>query len=183
MLIASATSTDIAGLVRLVNRAYRGTAAAQGWTHEAALLDGQRVDAAMLAEDLARGVTVLMLRDTETRSADPLACVALERTATPGLWSLGMLSVDPAMQSRGFGDQMLAAGERHVGEAGGERLGISVIHTRDTLLAWYRRRGFVPTGGTAPFPYGDARFGMPLRPDLHFILLEKRLGVAPSGAR
>jgi hypothetical protein len=28
---------------------------------------------------------------------------------------------------------------------------------------------------TQPFPYGDQRFGRPLRNDLHFVLLEKDL--------
>jgi hypothetical protein len=29
------------------------------------------------------------------------------------------------------------------------------------------------TGETQPFPYGDERYGRPLRDDLHFVVLEK----------
>jgi hypothetical protein len=43
------------------------------------------------------------------------------------------------------------------------------------LIAWYRRRGYLATGEMAPFPYGDARFGLPVRDDLAFIVMEKRL--------
>ena len=30
-------------------------------------------------------------------------------------------------------------------------------------------------GKTEPFPYGDERFGVPQRNDLHFVILEKAL--------
>ncbi len=36
-------------------------------------------------------------------------------------------------------------------------------------------RGYLPTGETRPFPYGDERFGIPRRDDLVFVVLEKRL--------
>jgi hypothetical protein len=31
------------------------------------------------------------------------------------------------------------------------------------------------TGQTEPFPYGDERFGLPTRPDLEFVILDKAL--------
>ena len=47
---------------------------------------------------------------------------------------------------------------------------------------YYRRRGYQPTGVFKPFPYGDERFGIPLRDDLRFEVLEKPLqGAAPAG--
>jgi hypothetical protein len=52
---------------------------------------------------------------------------------------------------------------------------MTVIAQRAELIAWYERRGYRATGETAPFPYGDARFGEPLRPDLHFVVLRKAL--------
>lgn len=45
MNIRFATHDDIPALHDLVERAYRGDSARQGWTHEADLLDGQRTDA------------------------------------------------------------------------------------------------------------------------------------------
>ena len=53
-----------------------------------------------------------------------------------------------------------------------------VVNLREPLIAWYVRRGYHPTGETEPFPYGDDRFGTPLRGDLAFVVLEKRLGTA-----
>ncbi len=52
---------------------------------------------------------------------------------------------------------------------------MTVVHVRETLILWYQRRGYTLTGETKPFPYGDNRFGTPLRDDLHFVVLEKVL--------
>ena len=52
---------------------------------------------------------------------------------------------------------------------------MTVISIRDELVAWYERRGYHRTGVFKPFPYGDARFGIPTRDDLRFELLEKLL--------
>ena len=53
---------------------------------------------------------------------------------------------------------------------------MTVVNVRDTLIAWYRRRGYILTGEAEPFPYDDARFGVPKRDDLSFVVLRKRLG-------
>ena len=52
---------------------------------------------------------------------------------------------------------------------------MTVINIRNTLIAWYERRGYHRTAETRPFPYGDPRFGTPTRPDLAFVVLEKSL--------
>ena len=53
---------------------------------------------------------------------------------------------------------------------------LTVIAQRLELIAWYARRGYLPTGEHRPFPYGDARFGLPRRDDLVFDVLRKPLG-------
>ena len=50
-----------------------------------------------------------------------------------------------------------------------------MVHLRSALIEWYKRRGYVLTGETKPFPYGDTRFGIPKRDDLYFVVLQKRL--------
>lgn len=55
---------------------------------------------------------------------------------------------------------------------------MTVIDIRDELIAFYERRGYRRTGIFKPFPYGDERFGVPLRQDLRFEVLEKPLGGA-----
>jgi hypothetical protein len=52
---------------------------------------------------------------------------------------------------------------------------MTVIDLREELIAFYERRGYRRTGITKPFPYGDARFGLPKRGDLRFEVLEKLL--------
>jgi hypothetical protein len=52
---------------------------------------------------------------------------------------------------------------------------MTVISLRSSLIAWYERRGYRRTGESEPFPYGDERVGVPLRDDLHFVVLDKAL--------
>jgi ribosomal protein S18 acetylase RimI-like enzyme len=157
-----------------VNSAYRGESSRRGWTTEADYLDGQRTDAASLARDLAADpqARLLLLRDDD---ATLLGSVWLEPVGDGETWYLGMLTVRPDIQDRGLGRTLLEAAERAVREAGGSRVRMTVVSIRDTLIAWYQRRGYALTGETRPFPYEDQRFGEPRRPDLEFVVLEKRL--------
>jgi hypothetical protein len=43
------------------------------------------------------------------------------------------------------------------------------------LIDWYKRKGYKLTGETKSFPYHDQRFGIPLRQDLGFLILNKKL--------
>ena len=73
----------------------------------------------------------------------------------------------------------MAAAEEHARDAFGCRTNeMTVIEQRSELIEWYRRRGYHATGETEPFPYGNFRFGLPLRDDLRFSVLEKRLVVS-----
>ncbi len=49
MPVSQAIRTDVAELNNLVNSAYRGETSKQGWTTEANLLDGLRIDEETLA--------------------------------------------------------------------------------------------------------------------------------------
>jgi ribosomal protein S18 acetylase RimI-like enzyme len=167
------STAELPDIVRLVNAAYRGDGAKAGWTHEADYIAGQRIDLATLTEDLQTvGARVLAWRDAP--DGELLGCVWLE-PAGEEAWYLGMLTVRPDQQDRGLGRLVLEAAERHAAERGARRIGMTVVGVRDSLIAWYRRRGYVLTGEREPFPYGDARFGEPLRDDLDFVLLEKTL--------
>lgn len=88
----------------------------------------------------------------------------------------GMFAVAPHLQRHALGSALLAEAERVAHhEWGATALRMEVLAQRDELLAWYARRGYHPTGETAPFPYGDERFGVPRRGDLFFVVLEKCL--------
>ena len=87
-----------------------------------------------------------------------------------------MFSVRPDRQGCGLGGQLLREAERIARDdwhCHGMRM--TVIDVREELIAWYQRRGFARTGEHQPFPYGDARFGIPKRDDLRFEILYKPL--------
>lgn len=174
MLLVPATPVELPAIADLVNSAYRGESSRQGWTTEADYLGGQRTDAETLARDLAAQAGAVLLTLREVADGPLMGCVWLE-PAEAGVWYLGMLTVRPNLQDRRLGRTMLEAAERYVREQGANRVRMTVVHIRDTLIAWYERRGYVPTGARRPFPYADLRFGEPKREDLEFIVMEKAL--------
>ena len=90
-------------------------------------------------------------------------------------WYLGLFTVDPALQKQHLGRALLSAAEDFAKSHGARSMRMGVLNVRDALIAWYERRGYTRTGQTEPFPYGDDRFGKPLRDDLVFAILEKQL--------
>lgn len=168
-----ATPGDDVAVTALVESAYRGEASRAGWTTEADLIDGQRVDVDMVAQILADpAAVVLVLVDAD---GGPVACCELREGDGDGA-TFGMFAVSPTRQGAGLGDRLLRAAEQLViDEWGASSLRLSVIDLRTELIAWYQRRGYRPTGSVRPFPYGEERFGRPRRDDLHFMVMEKRL--------
>jgi ribosomal protein S18 acetylase RimI-like enzyme len=87
-----------------------------------------------------------------------------------------MLSVSPTLQGGGLGRRLVEAAHRTLADRfGSRRVRISVFPQRETLIGWYERLGYRRTGDTLPFPYGDSRFGLPKRDDLHFLVMEREL--------
>jgi ribosomal protein S18 acetylase RimI-like enzyme len=167
-----AQEADVETVVRLVESAYRGEASRAGWTTEADFLEGQRTDADDVVA-LVRGfpATRVLLAEHAGRV---VASVRVDDQGGAGY--VGMFAVTPTLQGRGIGTAVLAEAERVIRhELGRTRARMTVISIRDALIAWYERRGYVRTGETEPFPYGDRRFGIPLRDDLLFVVLEKHL--------
>jgi transcriptional regulator GlxA family with amidase domain len=172
---------DVDAVLALAHSAYRGEASRAGWTTEADLLDGQRTDADGVRAMLAGGQGIILAeRDEDGRLA---GCCHLQREG--GDCWFGLFAVDPAGQGRGVGAALLAVAEDWAGRwFGARRLRMKVIWLRDSLIAWYVRRGYTVSAQIHPFPYGDERFGVPRRDDLHFIELYKPLagGTGRHGA-
>ena len=60
-------------------------------------------------------------------------------------------------------------------DAGARKMQLTVIEQRESLIAWYERRGYRATGAVKAFPYDDARVGAPKRADLRLAVFEKAL--------
>lgn len=172
LLFRAANLDDSDAIVELVTEAYRGEAGPAGWTTEAGLVEGPRIDAALLASELAdpNGLVLVGIDGGVI-----LACCTLARRSDAAGY-FGMFAVSPARQGGGLGKEVLAEAERIARDAWGlVTLELTVIDRRSELIAFYERRGFARTGEFRPFPHGKERFGMPRRDDLRLTVLRKRL--------
>lgn len=171
MHIEVARPKDAEQIARVVNDAFRGASKSPGWTHETTLLAGQRIDSAAVGTMIdKRDSAILVMRDER----DVAGCVALQ-CLDGSDWYLSMLAVDPTHQADGLGKVIMAGAERFAYERGAQRMKISVINLRESLIAWYERQGYVRTGAIEPFPYDDPAVGTPLRDDLALVMLAKPL--------
>lgn len=170
--IRDAVTADIPALHGLIESAYRGEASRAGWTHEADLLDGQRTDPDDLASILADPKQALL---TAWRGEALVGCVLIADRGE-GAGYFGMLSISPLLQGGGLGRRLVEAAHRALADRfDARRVRISVFPQRESLIAWYQRLGYLMTGDTLPFPYGDTRFGLPRRDDLYFVVMERGL--------
>ena len=167
-----ASEAEASEIADLTNWAYRGTGEQASWTVES-YLEGQRTDAETIRADMA-GKPEAHLLTWRDEAGELLGHVWLEPQAG-ATWYLGLLSVRPDRQDRKLGRTLLAAAEDFAKARGARRIQLTVINVRDTLIAWYQRRGYALTGEVRPFPYGDDRFGRPTRDDLSFVVLERGL--------
>lgn len=195
IVFRNATLADVSAVVFLVESAYRGDASRAGWTTEADILDGQRTDEIEIREIICgahsrirlaeQSFTAMQMSDetaahppsqerARSHAASLVGCVRIENAGDAGY--IGMVSVLPTLQSAGIGRQLLHEAERVIrDELRLPRARMTVIGQRDTLIAWYQRRGYSLTGKKENFPYGQPRAGTPRRDDLYFEVLEKSL--------
>jgi ribosomal protein S18 acetylase RimI-like enzyme len=172
MLLNPAVEADYAAIIDLVNLAFRGSGPSASWNIETGIIEGQRLNESLLREDLAAKPEAHLLTYRDDPGGPLLGTVWLD-PAKDGVWHLGLLTVRPDLQNRQLGRTLLTAAENFAKERGARSIRMTVVNVRNTLIAWYERRGYTLTGETKPFPYGDERFGRPLRDDLSFVVLEK----------
>lgn len=163
---------DASSIVTLVESAYRGAVSRAGWTTEADILDGQRTD----LEEVSTILLDQSCRIVLAHSGGALFGTVMVRNEAEAAY-VGMLAIRPDCQARGLGRQLLEQAERLAAETfSANKTEMTVIIQREELIRWYERRGYRRTERREPFPYGNPRFGLPKRPDLEFIVLEKLLG-------
>ena len=178
-VLTPAVEADYDAIVDLANLAYRGTGGDTGggigavsWNVETGILEGTRLTESLLREEIAAKPTGFLLTLKDEQTSTLLGTVRLDPKESC-VWHLGLLAVRPDMQAKQLGRAILAAAEGFAKQRGARRIHMTVLHVRAPLIAWYQRRGYRLTGETEPFPYGDERFGRPLRDDLCFVVLEK----------
>jgi len=162
-----ASDRDVAEIVRVVNLAYRV---------EDFFIDGDRTDAADIADRLARPGAEILVID----SADGRGLVAAVHVETRGdlLW-FGLLSVDPAEQGRGHARALIEAVEQRCRDLGLCLIEIDVVNLREELPAFYARFGFAE-GGRRSF-HDSHKLTRPAEMVVMRKVLEARGSPAPSG--
>ncbi|WP_404339097.1 GNAT family N-acetyltransferase [Sphingomonas sp. MMS12-HWE2-04] len=149
LTIRVATLDDLPALHPVIERAYRGETARIGWTHEADLVLGPRTDIATLAAivgEPAQRLLIALLGDVA------IGCVQVSDKGE-SLAYLGLLCIDPTLQTGGHGKQLVTAAEDVAREEfGARRIEMTVIDVRHRLLAFYERRGYRISGEKRPFP-------------------------------
>jgi ribosomal protein S18 acetylase RimI-like enzyme len=187
-----ATAADAPALVELIRAAYRGPASYARWTSEEHLVRGTRTDErAVLAAIESAGSAMLVVEDedededeseSEGDGRELVACCRIADRSN-GLAHFGMFAVDPARQGAGTGRQVVRWAEVAAAELFGARtLELEVLGQQEQLRGWYERLGYTATGEIRPFP-ADPVFAVPMRADLHLVMLSRRLSVGGSAER
>jgi GNAT superfamily N-acetyltransferase len=177
VIFREAISDDAAAVATLVNGAYRGESSKVGWTTEADLLGGQRTDPDKVGEIIAaedQCVLLAVCHDIAPDEETIVGCAHL--TFHSDHVYFGMLSVSPSAQGKRIGRQLLAEIEAITVARGLHRVVMTVIHLRHELIAYYLRRGYVPTGVIHAFPMQDPRFGLPKVDHIELLEFVKVLG-------
>jgi len=167
MYITLATLTDVPELTALINASYRGENSKKGWTTEANLIDGQRIDEEGLTEQMQDANSVI-LKNTDD-AGKITGCVYLQKRGDK--LYLGMLTVSPLLQAKGLGRQLLQAAEDYARSIDYHTITMTVITTRTELLNWYERRGYQKTGEVIPLIITE-KFGI-LKQPVEMFKLEK----------
>ncbi|HRG94493.1 MAG TPA: GNAT family N-acetyltransferase, partial [Chitinophagaceae bacterium] len=108
MSIKIAHLADAPDMVKLINSAYRGEISKKGWTTEADIIGGEfRILLPDLEALIQKPSVVFLLSVNEEQRIE--GSVFLEKRGDQ--LYLGMLSVDPVLQTRGTGKQLMLAAE------------------------------------------------------------------------
>jgi ribosomal protein S18 acetylase RimI-like enzyme len=168
MSIRTAVITDADELYHLVNSAYRGESSKAGWTTEADLLGGLRINRTSLEKIFSDPKETILVHEVNGRIN---GCVQLTDCGD-GDYYLGMLTVDPKQQGQGVGAKLLAESEEYVRQKGAKRIHMTVISVRHELIAYYERKGY-RRANVPLIPFPESEDYVILKEPLQFLTLEK----------
>ncbi|WP_379090742.1 GNAT family N-acetyltransferase [Pedobacter sp. UC225_65] len=173
-MITTASEQDAKELNVLINAAYRGEESKKGWTTEAEILGGLRIDEMTLKGMLAQGEGTIV---KYTGSGEEILGTVYLEIKMPALY-LGMFAVSPLSQSKGIGKALLSFAEDFALAHGCDRITLTVISIREELIDWYKRHGYVPTGHSIAFEDIEGRFGDPKVDAIELIEMQKSMAIS-----
>ncbi len=172
--IRRAVLDDADEIVRVVNAAYRNDLdeKSKAWTTEARLVKGPRIELETARKNLV-DVEQLFIFVAAKREEGKI-CGTVQVTPNDDAGFIGMLSVDPEMQTAGLGKKLLSFAEDFIkNELVLSFARMRVLTERPELLQFYHRRGYEKRG--EPFEIKSLSSCEELKQQIHFILLEKKL--------
>ena len=152
LIFQKAEISDANNIAQLVNSAYRGESSRKGWTTEADLLEGQRTTTADVAKIIKRNDAFILLGLLNNEIIATICC-ELQVNAGNNTAHFGMIAVNPKLQNKGYGKQIIAAAEaltRREWRAVGFIM--TVISIRRDVIAFYEKLGYQRTGEFKDFP-------------------------------
>lgn len=166
--VRPATLNDVAEITEVINTAYRPSPGSGGWTHESALVGGNRVIPEQVHQAIESSRVLVAAYPSGLTG-----CVQIQITGREA--HIGMLAVSPSVQMSGIGKRLLAEAEYHAKlNLGAEVSILLVVERRRELIEFYLRRGYTETGKLHPYPV-DAGVGSPLEPATYLAELRKYL--------
>lgn len=179
--IRAADPADAPSLHGIIHAAYRTELS---WTTEVDLVKGERISLPELQTRLAEPkdpIFVATVDEDSPGSKTPrvVGCICAEWARNypeTGLTDesclLGLLAVDPELQSRGIGSALFDHAMQYAQhEWKCSRAVLWVIKQRLDIMEWYKRRGFVWTGEVKEFVFPELK----LHKDVEFHVLVKEL--------
>lgn len=166
--LREATPADAEAITQLVNLAYRPKPDTESWTHEAALVEGDRISLESVKTAVRDSVVLVAVQESTI-----VGCVQIEARGPSA--HIGMLAVDPAHQTAGLGKLILQRAEAFSADKlRAQEAVLVVIAARTELIEFYLRRGYRETGERLPYPI-EAGVGVPTEKALSLTVLKKAL--------
>lgn len=151
MIYRNADTDDISTLTFLINRSYRGENSREGWTTEADLLSGKRIDETGLIQLHNDSDSLILIAQS-----DETILATIHAHRQNDTVHFGLFAVEPILQGGGIGKELLAYAESQAHNQWGITTAImEVISHRGELIEYYERRGYMRTGEMIPFPQSD----------------------------
>ncbi|KAM0427935.1 hypothetical protein ACHAPT_007395 [Fusarium lateritium] len=166
-----ATPDDAPQLQQLIQAAFRAEDSRKDWVGDADLA----ANFCISVEEILPKITSPNSEMIMAFDDDVLVGTIGVLRRSDDLARLFFLAVDQSLHRGGIGRHVLEYAEGYCQRAWGvKKLGLDALTLRKELIAWYMRRGYVPTGEVTPFPVDKAN-GRSLPEGLGFVEMEKEV--------